>query len=183
MQTILAILKMAGGWRPGLHLEIDDPPHMELVIEAMDEFGSLGLPIISVCHYGEQNGDLMRDPEVCFDLGFAEEPHLDPGTGGTTTLPSSSGAALLCAATMSILSPCMNNTSALPGHGAMICACRASWKPSRDSRPRALNPFRSGADTGQRVRSMGVFRSGACRLFAHDNHPWPRSGRTCGCLP
>jgi hypothetical protein len=37
-----------------------------------------GLPAISVAHYGEQNGDLMRDPEMCFELGFAEAPHLDP---------------------------------------------------------------------------------------------------------
>ena len=30
--------------------------------------GPLGLPAISVAHYGEQNGDLMRDPEMCFEL-------------------------------------------------------------------------------------------------------------------
>ena len=39
MQTILQILKMAGGWHPGLYLKIDNPPYMELVIEAMDESG------------------------------------------------------------------------------------------------------------------------------------------------
>jgi hypothetical protein len=26
------------------------------------------LPAISIAHYGEQNGDLMRDPEMCFEL-------------------------------------------------------------------------------------------------------------------
>jgi len=41
MQTILAILKRAGGWHPGLHLKIDNPPYMELVIEAMDESGPM----------------------------------------------------------------------------------------------------------------------------------------------
>ena len=41
---------------------------MVLVIEAMPEPGPLGLPAISVAHYGEQNGDLMRDPEMCFEL-------------------------------------------------------------------------------------------------------------------
>ena len=32
---------------------------------------------ISVCHYGEQNGDLMHDPEICFERGFADGPHLN----------------------------------------------------------------------------------------------------------
>ena len=31
MQTILAILKKAGGWHHGLHLHIDNPPYMPLV--------------------------------------------------------------------------------------------------------------------------------------------------------
>jgi hypothetical protein len=51
---------------------------MELVIEAMDESGPCGLPSISVAHYGEQNGDAMRDPEMCFELGFAGGAHLNP---------------------------------------------------------------------------------------------------------
>ena len=76
MQTILAILKMAGGWHPGLYLKIDNPPYMELVIEAMDESGPMELPAISVCHYGKQNGDAMRDPEMCFELGLAGGAHL-----------------------------------------------------------------------------------------------------------
>jgi hypothetical protein len=41
---------------------------MALVIEATPEPGPLGIPVISVAHYGEQNGDLMRDPEMCFEL-------------------------------------------------------------------------------------------------------------------
>jgi hypothetical protein len=78
MQTILQILKMAGGWHPGLYLRIDNPPYMELVIEAMDESGPCGLPAISVAHYSEQNGDAMRDPEMCFELGLAGGAHLNP---------------------------------------------------------------------------------------------------------
>jgi hypothetical protein len=78
MKTLLAILHKAGGWRPSLYLKIDNPPYMELVIEAMDESGPLGLPALSVCHYGEQNGDAMRDPEMCFELGFAGGAHLIP---------------------------------------------------------------------------------------------------------
>jgi hypothetical protein len=78
MQTILNLLKRAGGWHPGLYLKIENPPFMELVIEAMDESGPMGLPALSVAHYGEQNGDLMRDPEMCFELGLAGGVHLDP---------------------------------------------------------------------------------------------------------
>jgi hypothetical protein len=68
MQAILRILERAGGFRPTLYLKIENPPFMALVIEAMPEPGPLNLPSISVAHYGEQNGDLMRDPEMCFEL-------------------------------------------------------------------------------------------------------------------
>ena len=68
MKTILAILEKAGGWHHGLSLSIENPPFMALVIEATDESGPCGLPVVSVAHYGEQNGDLMRDPEMCFEL-------------------------------------------------------------------------------------------------------------------
>jgi hypothetical protein len=64
MQTILDILKLAGGFRPTLYLKIENPPYMTLVIEATPEPGPMGLPALSVAHYGEQNGDLMRDPET-----------------------------------------------------------------------------------------------------------------------
>jgi hypothetical protein len=37
--------------------------YLPLVIEKLE-----GMPIISMCHYGEQNLDPMRDPEVCFLL-------------------------------------------------------------------------------------------------------------------
>lgn len=78
MQTVLELIKRVGGWSPGLYLKIDNPPYMELVIEAMDESGPMGLPAISVAHYGEQNGDVMRDPEMCFELGMAGGPRLSP---------------------------------------------------------------------------------------------------------
>jgi len=78
MQTLLSILRKAGGWHPGLYLKIDNPPYMGLVIEAMDESGPMGLPALSVAQYGLQNGDPMRDPEMCFELGLAGGAHLDP---------------------------------------------------------------------------------------------------------
>jgi len=75
MQTIMQILERAGGYRPTLSLKIENPPYMALVIEAIER-GPLGLPGLSVAHYGEQNGDLMRDPEMCFELGLAGGAHL-----------------------------------------------------------------------------------------------------------
>jgi hypothetical protein len=60
MKTLLTILQKAGSWRPSLYLKILNPPYIELVIEAVDESGPLGLPAISVCHYGEQNDDPIR---------------------------------------------------------------------------------------------------------------------------
>lgn len=76
MKTILAIIQKAGGWHPGLCLKIDNPPYKKLVIEAMDESGPCGLPAISVCRYSEVNGDLMRDPEMCFELSMTGGAHL-----------------------------------------------------------------------------------------------------------
>jgi hypothetical protein len=74
MQTILRILERAGGWNPSLSLTIENSPYMALVIEAIGK-GPAGLPAVSIAHYGEQNGDLMRDPEMCFELRDGE---LDP---------------------------------------------------------------------------------------------------------
>ncbi len=78
MQTILRILKTAGGWHHGLSLRIDNPPFLPLCIEAVDESGPCGLPALSVEHYGEQNGDAMRDPEMLFELGLLGGAHLNP---------------------------------------------------------------------------------------------------------
>jgi len=49
----------------GDHKKIINEPFMPLCIEVIDKQGPNGLRI-SFCHYGEQNGDLMRDPEICF---------------------------------------------------------------------------------------------------------------------
>ena len=68
MQTLLRILERAGGFRPTLYVKIENPPYMALVIEAIPEPGPLNVSAISVAHYGKQNGDLMRDPEMCFEL-------------------------------------------------------------------------------------------------------------------
>jgi hypothetical protein len=94
MQTILQILERTGGYRPTLSFKIENPPYMPLVIEAIEP-GPLGLPGLSVAHYGEQNGDLMRDPEMCFELSqpIRSKLSLDPYDWETTTWPSSNGPA------------------------------------------------------------------------------------------
>jgi hypothetical protein len=49
-------------------IRVESPPFMRLVIEHVGE-GPRGLPAVSVAHYYEQNGDLMRDPEIVFEVG------------------------------------------------------------------------------------------------------------------
>jgi len=64
MKAILQLLEKAGGYRRELYLRVENPPYQSLVIEAIPEPGPLGLRCLSVAHYG----DLMRDPEMCFEL-------------------------------------------------------------------------------------------------------------------
>ncbi len=45
------------------YLRIENNPYLPLVVEKLD-----GQSLISLCHYGVQNGDLMRDPEVVFKI-------------------------------------------------------------------------------------------------------------------
>ena len=68
MQTIARILMEAGTLEPGFHLHIDNPPWMPLDIEDIGVPGPHGLVAISVAHYGQQNGDPMRDPEMLFEV-------------------------------------------------------------------------------------------------------------------
>ena len=68
METIVRILEEAGMLEPGFHIHIDNPPWMPLSIEDIQQDGPNGLPTLSVAHYGEQNGDLMRDPEMLFEM-------------------------------------------------------------------------------------------------------------------
>jgi len=74
MQTVLQILKQAGGWHPGLYLQIENPPHTALVIDALDESGPYGLPALSVAQYAKA----LAMPEMCFELGLAGGTHLTP---------------------------------------------------------------------------------------------------------
>jgi hypothetical protein len=64
--VIEAILKRHGlleafNTSPDFHLKIDNSPWMPLVIERHGDE-------ISIAHYGELNGDLIRDPELTFSF-------------------------------------------------------------------------------------------------------------------
>jgi hypothetical protein len=48
------------------YCKIENGPFMPLVIERIGT-GPNGHPAISVAHYYEQNGDLLTDPEMCFE--------------------------------------------------------------------------------------------------------------------
>lgn len=51
---------------PGTHLRLVLTPFMPLVIEC------IGANQVSVCHYYEQNGDLVQDPEIIFFTFYPE---------------------------------------------------------------------------------------------------------------
>ena len=68
MQTIIQIITEAGGLDSARCISIHNEPWMRLVIEVLGELGPDGFPVVSVAHYGEQNFDLMRDPEIMFQV-------------------------------------------------------------------------------------------------------------------
>ena len=68
MKTVAKILELAAPLTAGFHIRIENEPWMTLVIEDTQERGPNGLPAISVAHYGEQNGDAMRDPAICAEV-------------------------------------------------------------------------------------------------------------------
>ena len=68
MKTILQIIEEAGGLPMAECISIDNEPWMRLVIEVLPERGPDGHVVVSVAHYGEQNSDAMRDPEILFEV-------------------------------------------------------------------------------------------------------------------
>lgn len=54
------------------NVTIENAPYMSLAVENIGP-GTRGLPALSICHYGEQNGDLMRNPEMCFEMQIEDE--------------------------------------------------------------------------------------------------------------
>jgi hypothetical protein len=49
----------------------ENAPYLPLSIEVLP-VSPAGVPAVSVAHYGEQNGDLMRDPEIVFAVVSSE---------------------------------------------------------------------------------------------------------------
>lgn len=49
------------------HLKVENDPWMPLTIEVVGASEG-GQPLVSVCHYREQNGDLVQDPEIVYEL-------------------------------------------------------------------------------------------------------------------
>ena len=68
VKTILQIIEEAGGLPKAECISIDNELWMRLVIEVLPERGTDGHIVVSVAHYGEQNSDPMRDPEMLFEV-------------------------------------------------------------------------------------------------------------------
>ena len=64
VEQIIETLHNGGEWQ---HIKIKNAPYMDLVIERVGK-SPQGLPLISVAHYFEQNGDLCQDPEMVFEV-------------------------------------------------------------------------------------------------------------------
>jgi hypothetical protein len=68
MKTVFQIIEEAGGLTNAECISVENEPWMRLVIEVLPERGPDGHVVVSVAHYGEQNGDAMRDPEMLFEV-------------------------------------------------------------------------------------------------------------------
>lgn len=81
MQHIQQMIDQHGGFESVQrnYLRIENPPFIRLVIEVIGGPYPNGAYEVSVAHYGEQNGDAMRDPEITFLVVPAEH--------GTTWTP------------------------------------------------------------------------------------------------
>jgi hypothetical protein len=81
MKTIQKLIDLHGGFEAvrTRYLSLENPPYMRLVIEVIGGPYQNGAYELSVAHYGEQNGDAMRDPEMTFLVVPSEQ--------GTTWTP------------------------------------------------------------------------------------------------
>lgn len=81
MKTIQALITRAGGFEAVRenYISLTNEPYMRLVVEVVSGPCVNGAYQVSVAHYGEQNGDAMRDPEILF--------HVQPGPLGWAWTP------------------------------------------------------------------------------------------------
>ena len=71
MQHVQQMIEEHGGFEAvrNQYLRIENEPFMRLAIEVIGGPYPNGAYEVSVAHYGEQNGDAMRDPEITFLVG------------------------------------------------------------------------------------------------------------------
>ena len=55
------------------YLKLESDGYMPLVIEKLWYSDCYGNPVYSIAHYGKQNGDLMRDPDITFSVSDTEK--------------------------------------------------------------------------------------------------------------
>ncbi len=75
MNNIQRMIDRRGGFEAVKtnYLRLENPPFMRLVIEVIAGPYPNGAYEVSVAHYGEQNGDAMRDPEITFLVVLSAE--------------------------------------------------------------------------------------------------------------
>jgi hypothetical protein len=73
MKNVQKIIDTRGGLEAlkRKYIRLKVPGFMRLVIEHVGT-GPRGGELISVAHYGEQNGDAMRDPEIVFEVAAGQ---------------------------------------------------------------------------------------------------------------
>ena len=54
------------------HKHFESSGYMDLVVENLCTTDENGFPIYSITHYGEQNGDLMADPDMEISVNHSE---------------------------------------------------------------------------------------------------------------
>ena len=142
MKTVLQIIEEAGGLTKAECISIENDPWMRLVIEVLPERGPDGHVVVSVAHYGEQNGDPMRDPEMLFEVVEEESRQRSSGrsTSGTTMRLRSSGAdAATKPGTCTVCHNGLTTSNSSRQCGTGIYETKASWKRSGDERAARLS--------------------------------------------
>jgi hypothetical protein len=75
-QHFAAVLTSLLGTDTAVRLTVNG--YMPLFVEDIGQSAE-GNRLIAICHYGEQNGDLMRDPEMVFEIhAWADAPPAEP---------------------------------------------------------------------------------------------------------
>jgi hypothetical protein len=73
MRNVQKIIHTCGGLEALKHhpIRLEVPGFMRLVIEYIGR-SPRGCDMVSVAHYGELNGDPMRDPEIVFEIAAGQ---------------------------------------------------------------------------------------------------------------